>query len=496
MKRILTFILTSTLALSLASGQDFSEDDFPPPPPGAFDMDGDFEPGNGKGGDGFGTVADEKEPDLKAVKVLEDGDSFTGVKFTSKSQDQSVLLAEDGIKASLSDSTLNKKKGDTSKVGQSNFYGLNAAVVAKSGANLQLNNVTIRTIAEGSNAVFATGEGSRITIDGIKIQTDEDSSRGLDATYGGTVEAKNVDITTKGAHCAAFATDRGEGNIIVDSGKASTAGQGSPVIYSTGNIRVANITGSATGSEIAVIEGKNSISITDSEISGGTDSRRDTGCGIMLYQSMSGDANRGTSVFSASNSRLISNSDGAFFYVTNTDAKINLSNTELVNSSGILLQVTQNYSSRGWGKQGANGGTLEFNAQNQQLAGKVITDSISKITMNLKNGTSFKGSINEEKSGPVNLNISKDATVELTANSYVNILSDGDSSFANIKSNGYTLFYNKNAEENKALGNKVINLADGGKIIGIEMTWEEVTPVKTQKQGRPGKPPAGAKPKF
>ncbi|MBO6176867.1 MAG: hypothetical protein J6O39_04930 [Treponema sp.] len=498
MKKTKFFIMTAFCMLSTSlfvlTAQESSENEFPPPPPDGAEMDENFKPGKGKGPDGFGTVADEKEPELKAVKLLSDKENISKAKLASKSKDESVVLASDGISASLTDSELIKKSGDTSNGGQSNFYGLNAAVVSKGGSSLELKNVKIKTNADGSNAVFSTGEKSLIKIDGIEIVTENNSSRGLDATYGGTIEAKNVKISTKGAHCAAFATDRGEGTVKVDNGTAETAGEGSPVIYSTGNISVCNLTGKSTGSEIAVIEGKNSILIQDSEISGGTKSRRETGCAVMLYQSMSGDAGQGTSVFTSENSRLISNSDGAFFYVTNTSAKVNLKNTDIVNPTELLLQVSKNNSERGWGRKGANGGTLEFNSENQKLSGKIIVDSISKADLNFNAGTEFKGSINSEKAGKVNLNISKKAVVELTDNSYVNILSDEAADFSNIKSNGYTLFYNKNAEENKALGNKVINLKDGGKIIGIEMTFEEPKAEEGKKPGRPGKPPAGKGP--
>ena len=60
-----------------------------------------------------------------------------------------------------------------------------------------LKNATISTNAEGSNAVFSTGTDSKIYISDSKITTTgSGSARGLDATYGGYIEADNVTLMT------------------------------------------------------------------------------------------------------------------------------------------------------------------------------------------------------------------------------------------------------------------------------------------------------------
>ena len=102
----------------------------------------------------------------------------------------------------------------------------------------------------------------------MKIYTTAGSSRGLDATYGGTITASDVDIVTEGAHCAALATDRGEGTVTVTRGTLMTSGEGSPCVYSTGAIRAVDSRGAASNSEIAVVEGKNSIELQNAELTG------------------------------------------------------------------------------------------------------------------------------------------------------------------------------------------------------------------------------------
>lgn len=76
-------------------------------------------------------------------------------------------------------------------------------------------------------------------IQNVEITTYSDKSRGLDATYNGVINAKNVVINTNGQSCAALATDRGEGevhvsNSVLNTGVSKESGRGSPIIYSTG----------------------------------------------------------------------------------------------------------------------------------------------------------------------------------------------------------------------------------------------------------------------
>lgn len=56
-----------------------------------------------------------------------------------------------------------------------------------------------------------------------------------------------------------------------------------------------------------VIEGKNSITLNNTKLTSYGIGRVDDGidnCGVMIYQSMSGDANEGAGAFSATNSSL------------------------------------------------------------------------------------------------------------------------------------------------------------------------------------------------
>lgn len=193
----------------------------------------------------------------------------------------------------------------------------------------------ITASSSGSNGVFATDSGTALVND-TSIETMADNSRGLDATYGGTILANKITADTQGGHSAIVATDRGGGSISLADVTLSTAGSGSPLLYSTGDIQVNNVSGTSSGSQIAGMEGLNTILIKDSTsestVTGKTASDPIAN-GIIIYQSTSGDAEASTgehATFQSVDSTLSSAiGSGSMFYFTNTTADVVLQNTEL-----------------------------------------------------------------------------------------------------------------------------------------------------------------------
>lgn len=377
--------------------------------------------------------------------------------YASTNADENAVLVKNGGALELTNTELHKS-GNSSNTDESNFYAVNAVLAAAGGSTVTMSDIALTSDAEGSNAIFATGEDSKITVNNVKIHTKGNSSRGLDATYGGSVIATNVDITTEGAHCAPIATDRGEGNITVDSGTLSTAGEGSPCVYSTGNITVKGVTGTAAGSQAAVVEGRNSITLEKCDLTGAGEN------GVMLYQSTSGDAAEGTAKFSASDSKLSSTSSGPMFYITNTDAEATLDNTELAYNSGILVRVSGN-NTNNWGKEGSNGGDFKLNGVNQKLTGDVACDEISTVEVSLTKGSILKGTVNGENTGKeVRISLDKDSRWELAGDSYLTSITDKDKDLENIASNGHNIYYDASDSANEWLDGETVELNGGGSL--------------------------------
>ncbi len=386
---------------------------------------------------------------------------------SAENDNQSVFIADDGKSYTIKKTDLNKNSGDSSDESQSAFYGLNSALLALNGSYIGLEGVFINTYGDGSSAISSSGNGSSVNADEIVIRTNKKSSRGLDASLGGKITAWNVDIQTRGNRSAAFSTDGG-GTISVEGGRAVTAGTDSPLVYSTGDVSLKKIKGKASVGQIACIDGKKRVFIEDSTLEGGSKEKTDfVNSAIMLYQSADGDSENGKAVFSAKSSSLKNNSNGPFFYITNTDASINLNACKLSGNIDELLLVSGNDSPHGFGKAGANGGNVIISVENQILTGEINVDSISSATVNLMAGAKYSGSLNTKKVGHVNLSLADSAKVTLTANCYVDAFSDENPEFSNIMSSGHIIYYNKNNPANSKLGSRTYNLPGGGKLTPI-----------------------------
>ena len=383
-----------------------------------------------------------------AVKEITQNENISKGNYKSGNIDQNTILISGNIKSNISNVTI-EKTGDSDGGDDTSFYGINSAILAKDGAVVTIKNATINTDATGANGVFSyggsaktnnsTSDGTTVNISDSTITTLKGNSGGIMTTGGGTTNASNLTVTTNGQSSAAIRSDRGGGTVNVDGGTYTSNGVGSPAIYSTADITVKNAKLISTVSEGAIIEGKNSITLDNVEL---TDTHTEnvkskTYKNIFIYQSMSGDAAEGEATFTAKDSTITTN-NGDSFYVSNTSAIINLTNNKIVNndSNGYFLRAQKD----SWGKEGSNGGIVTLNLTNQKITGNIGVDEISSLTMNMKS-SSFKGMI-DAKDGEVKLTLDKKSTITLTGDSYVTSLDNADSSNSNINLNGYKLYIN------------------------------------------------------
>ena len=386
-----------------------------------------------------------------AAKEITSDEKITSGEYKSETKDENAISVSGDVNATLSNITVSKT-GDSDGGDNTSFYGTNSAIIAKNGANVTIKNTTITTDATGANGVFSYGgsattnnsnsDGTRINISDSTIITSKDNSGGIMTTGGGIMNATNLTINTAGTSSAAIRSDRGGGTVTVNKGTYKTTGKGSPAIYSTADITVKNSKLIAESSEGVVIEGKNSVTLENVELTDTNNTlngQSTTYKNIFLYQSMSGDAANGEAVFTSMNSTITTNK-GDSFYVTNTTATINLENNKIINndSTGNFLRIQKD----SWGNSGSNGGTVTLNLTNQETNGNIVVDSISKLTMKLSNGSLFKGTINSENEGEISLTLDKTSTITLTGNTYIKSLTNADSTNSNINLNGYKLYVN------------------------------------------------------
>lgn len=296
------------------------------------------------GGQSFGGSG-EVTQGAAATTISEDG-TYSGESYTSTGDDENALRV-DGADVTLDGVTVDKSAGAASNTEDGDFYGMNAALLAMNGATVTIKNATVTSSAQNGNGVYSYGSG--------------------------TTSASNLVVETSGNSSAAIRSDRSGGTVNVSGGAYTSNGYNSPAVYSTADITVKNANLTANNSEALVIEGKNSITLEDCYVTGNMSDTKGTSSSenvhnVMIYQSMSGDADVGTSVFSMTGGSLVGSS-GDMFYITNTHCLMTLSGVNIVNNDadGALLRVVGNSASRGWGTAG-NNGTINFNGYTITLA--------------------------------------------------------------------------------------------------------------------------------
>ena len=316
------------------------------------------------------------------------------------SGDDENALRVDGATVTLDGVTVDKSAGATSNTENGDFYGVNAALLATNGATVTIKNATVTSSAQNGNGVFSYGSGTTVNISDSTITTTADNSGGIQTTGGGTTNASNLAVETSGNSSAAIRSDRGGGTVNVDGGTYTSNGYNSPAVYSTADITVKNAALTANHSEALVIEGKNSITLENCTVTGNMSDTQGASSdenvhNVMIYQSMSGDADVGTSTFSMTGGSL-TGKNGDLFYVTNTHCVLTLSGVTLRNedADAYLLRIVGNSASHGWGTAGANGAQVDFTADAQTLEGDIVVDTISTLDLTLKNGSSFTGTVN------------------------------------------------------------------------------------------------------
>ncbi len=364
--------------------------------------------------------------------ILTDGDEIFGGTYTAEGDDESVLEASGTVQASVTGAVLQKLGGSASSADASSFRGVNAGVRVYGSAALSLTDCEILATAPNATGVFAYEDGV-IYLDHCTVNVTGGGAGGVQVAGGGTLIGNDLTVTS--ASKAAIRSDRGGGTLILDGGTyTSTGSNGCPAIYSTADITVQNAECASENSRAVIIEGKNSVTLENCTLTGNDQSTKEGSvrANVLLYQSASGDASVGTSVFSMQGGSMTCRS-GAMFYCTNTASEVYLTDAELILSEdGTLLIV----SAGRWGKDGRNDGNCAFAAQDQTLEGDILVDSISKLDLDLTNSC-YTGAIQGE--GSVSVTMDAASTWTLTGDSFITSL-DGD--LSGLSLNGYTLYVN------------------------------------------------------
>ncbi|HNQ78902.1 MAG TPA: PKD domain-containing protein [Acidobacteriota bacterium] len=374
-----------------------------------------------------------------------------GQNYTAALPDQSCVYVLNSGNLTLSDCAMNKT-GDSTDLEASSQYGINAGVLASSSGKIDITGGSVTTNAGGANGLFATGSGSSITMRQATINASGEGAHGVDATYGGSITLKDVNVTTNGISASAIATDFGGGTVKVTGGTltaSSTASESrSAGIYSTGSISVSGATVKSKGDCGGVIDGANSITLTNTSLTGALN-------GIKIWKTAAATGNATVTVSGGS----ITATSGDIFFVTDetgnaADARINLSgDIGFSSGTGYLVNVT-----------GAS--TAGLSATGASFSGDMTAETAGNLTVSLKNGSELEGAIN---SAAVTIDGTSSWTV--TGESTLTTISDAEgisgTSVTNITGNGYNVYYDDDLSGNSYLGGMNYSLVGGGYLMPI-----------------------------
>jgi hypothetical protein len=372
--------------------------------------------------------------------------------ISASGSDESGVLVIKSATLTLMNSKITTS-GNSKSSEESSFYGLNAGVLANTKGKAYISGGSVTTSGSGANGIFAYGAGAVISTADTAITATGGGAHGAMTAGGGAATLAGANISTAGASAAAIATDRGGGTISVSGGTMTTSGYKSPAIYSTGVIKVSGARMSATGAEAAVVEGGNSIAVTDTTLKAARQH------GVMLYNSMSGDANAGTGTFTMDGGSLTA-AAGPAFYVTNTKAVIALRGGARVSAaSGTLVRADN----KGTGSGNTGTGAVTLALVHETLTGNLLAEGAGTIAASLQRGTTLTGVIDKAA-----VTLDSTSTWRVTGNSALTSLSDPSgitgTSITNIIGHGYTVTYNASLVANSKLANKTYALAGGGQL--------------------------------
>ena len=390
-------------------------------------------PGNGApGAGGPGGGAQSAPTSYSSVKEFTSDTEESGQSYTSEGTDESAVLVSNGANVTLKDFTVNRTSEDSKGGDSSSFYGVGSSILVTDGT-VDLKGGTITSDADGAAGAFAYDKGT-VNISDTAITTTGNTAGGIHAAGGGTVNAENLTVHTSGESSAAIRSDRGSGTMRVKGGSYTSSGTGSPAVYCTADIEVEDAKLTAENSEAVCIEGLNSLSLTNCDLSGHIQENEQNDCDwtVILYQSMSGDSEVGNAVLNMTGGSLTSE-NGGLFYTTNTESTFYLNNVNITPSSNneFFLKCTGNANKRGWGQSGANGADCSFTAENQKMEGDVVWDSISNLKFKMTEGSILTGGFIQDEScagnggsGTADLSIDATSTWIVTKDSQLSSLTN------------------------------------------------------------------------
>lgn len=350
--------------------------------------------------------ADDKQ--ITHTNKIIDGseESLMNETIESTQPNHSVICNQNGGTVTLDQNTL-VKSGDSI-----NTDGTNSIVYTTGSSFTKIDQSDLQSTSKGSSGIVAN-EKAMVYANDSTIMTSNDSSNGLEAVSSGQIIANQMDITTQGNQSAAVNVKQNDGSISLTNSILSTDGNDAPLLHANGTIEADNVSGNASHSKIAEVEGGQHLSIYNSQLSSTNNHllQNELIKNDIRIQCVQDSSTKEKARIDVCNSILSTMIDeGSMFYVDGQDTNIVLNKSLLSFDCDHvdLLHVSN--------------GNVKLTGSEETMVGNITVESHAKVDMYLLDGSSYTGSTSCEEQGTLNMNISSDSSWIVSSDCKVNCL--------------------------------------------------------------------------
>lgn len=436
------------------------------------------------------------------VTVAGQAKSLSKMAIIAAKPDQSAIYAERGAQVILDGVQLSSAV-PVSVIEDGRETGLASALLIAGQSSVTMTGGQVATNAAGVNAIYVNEAGSHAVLKGVSVSTRASNAYAIQLSGGAELNGDGLKVATESDHAPAVAVQDAMSHAVLTGGDFTTDGPLSPGIYAAGDLSATDASITANHAEAIVLDGARRVELTNTRLSG-------DGSGIVIYAmdkapsaargpnsgfggGFGGHGPRGgpqgapggrpegppdsgsgrmTPVSSAVSylpdagaappTRLAMTGGaiktrGDAFAISNLTADIRLDHVDIHPASGVIVRSV----AKPFGPLGRNGGNARIEAHNQALAGDFVTDVISNIRLDLRDGSQLTGKTTS------NVDVTLDASSHwsLTDDTRVGKLMGAvitEDTVSNITGNGHSLSYD--SRYNPDLGGKTYQLAGGGSL--------------------------------
>ena len=367
------------------------------------------------------------------VVVVSDQQTITA-SLSADQPDQSVVLGKDLSSTTLAQCVIDKR-GDTTSYDNTLTYGLNAAVLGGEGSTVNSIGSILNTYSIGAPGLAISGRNASSSVTDTNVNTSADSSPAF-ATLDDAYAMKSEKIKKKSKEELESYRGLSAPSLTVSQSVIETAGQDSPVFYSSGIINANGIKASAASSAAGILMPGSVTTIEGCSLSAGAFDARNNIEGLFIFENPEKSENKTRSELIVNASLLSAaagstHTGGAIFAANGCDAVITLNANASIGGFNSLLTVTKS--------------SVELNAVGQQAAGNVNVDSDSSIRLSFTGSSSYTGAINPDQTAKeASLHLDGTSYFYLSGDTYLTEFTNDVASNSNIITNGYHIYVNGN----------------------------------------------------